>query len=80
MSFSRGLGLDEIMLKFLELYSDPKMLVLALNTRPPEEVRVLCNTNTVYGKNCEGENFHVFRGILANRESLSHESFAVYGT
>ena len=34
----RGLGLDQIMLKFLELYSDPKMLVLALNTRPSEEV------------------------------------------
>ena len=39
----RGLGLDQLMIKFLELYSDPKVLVLALNTKPAEEVCVcLC--------------------------------------
>ena len=36
----RGLGLDQLMIKFLELYSDPKVLVLALNTKPAEEVCV----------------------------------------
>ena len=36
--------------------------------------------DTVYGKTFKGENFHGFRGFLANRESLPLESFAVYST
>ena len=35
---------------------------------------------TVYGKTFEGENFHGFRGFLANCESFPFESFAVYST
>ncbi|XP_065904706.1 DNA repair endonuclease XPF-like isoform X2 [Dysidea avara] len=38
MSDYRGLGLDQLMIKFLELYSDPKVLVLALNTKSTEEM------------------------------------------
>ena len=48
----------------------------------------LCNNNenvhkkanTVYGKTFEWENFHDFRGFLANRKSFPLESLAVYGT
>ena len=40
MSDYRGLGLDQLMIKFLELYSDPKVLVLALNTKSTEEVHI----------------------------------------
>jgi len=36
----RGLGLDQLILKFLELYSDPKVLVLVLNTKSTEEVLI----------------------------------------
>jgi len=36
----RGLGLDQLMIKFLELYSDPKVLVLVLNTKSTEEVLI----------------------------------------
>ena len=36
----RGLGLDQLIIKFLELYSDPKVLVLVLNTKSTEEVLI----------------------------------------
>jgi DNA excision repair protein ERCC-4 len=35
--FDRGLGLDSIMIKLLEIYSDPGSLVLVLNTTSSEE-------------------------------------------
>lgn len=35
---NRGLGLDQLMLKFLKLYSDPHNLVLVLNTSSVLEV------------------------------------------
>ena len=37
--FDRGLGMDSIMIKLLELYSDPGSLVVVLNTTTSEEVR-----------------------------------------
>ena len=40
---------------------------------------IFCD-NTVYGKTFEGENFHGFRGFLANRKSFPLESLAVYST
>ena len=41
---------------------------------------LISQENTVYGKTFEGENFCGFCDFLANRESFSHESFAVYST
>ena len=38
-TLSRGLGLDTLLLKFLQLYSDPCSLVLVLGTNSVEEVR-----------------------------------------
>lgn len=38
--FFRGIGVERIFMNFLKIYSDPKNLVLVLNTTQQEEVNI----------------------------------------